>query len=129
MSTTLTYAWLQQNGFHKLERLERQPTDHYRRCLGNELINERFMSAREDVCLDVASNGIESRDFWYVWLTRASSQNFHPSVWLHVRHIYFVEELVLMYEAITGRKFGPPAWKLDELGEPLFQTPETERKS
>ena len=126
--TPLTYDWLKQNSFHKLERLERQPTDHYRRCLGSELIGDLFMQCREDVCLDVAPSDVAGRDFWYVWLTRASSQNHHPSVWLHVRHVYFAEELISMYEAITGRKFGPPSWKLSELGEPLFATPETGKK-
>ncbi len=121
----LTYEWLKDNGWHKLERLERQPTDHYRRCLGTETIGDHFMSAPEDVCLDVCADREVDSKFWYVWLTRASTQNRHPSVWVHVRHIKSTEELTTMYEAITGRKFTRgQVWansQWSKLGEPLFE--------
>ena len=53
----ICYDWLKAWGFHKLERLERQPTDHYRRCIALETVGEsHFMVAHEDQCLDVAPN-------------------------------------------------------------------------
>ena len=123
MSEQISYEWLKQNGFRLLERLERQPFDHYRRCLGAELIGKHFMTAHEDICIDVAPDRFPHTTWWYVWITRASAQNQHPSVWVHTRHMATVGELILLYEALTGRKFGQPTWNRKELGEPLFEEP------
>jgi len=101
----LTYEWLKVSGFHKIERLERQPTDHYRRCLGREMIGHGHLIADEDVCLDLSADREVDPRFWYVWLVRSSSQNSHPSVWIHIRHIVFVGELIAIYEGLTGRAF------------------------
>lgn len=123
MKELITYKWLTENGFRTLERLERQPYDHMRRCLGAELIGERFMISREDLCIDIAPSRLPIPDFWYVWITKASCQNYHPSIWIHSRHMVFADELILLYEALTGRRFAKPAYQTSEMGQPLFEHP------
>lgn len=124
----ITYDWLKANDFRKLDRLERQPSDHYRRCLGNELIGHGFLRANDDICLDVAPDRMEDTRFWYVWITRASSQNNHPSIWIHARHMVYTGELIMLYEAITGRRFGRMAWSRDAMPDPLFPTTDPFRR-
>jgi len=124
----LTYDWLLANGWHKLERLDRQPFDHVRRCVGLELVqNHHFMIAPEDVCLDLAPNfDLHSKTgHWLCWLTRASAQNRHPSIWLHVRHLETIRDLAILYEGITGRQLGPPSWRRDKLARPIFANPKS----
>lgn len=117
----LSYEWLQANGWHVLERLERQPTDHCRRCVGLETVDDhKFLVASEDVCIDVAPERWPSPAFWFCWITRASSQNRHPSVWVHARHLKTVGDLMLLYEGLTGRRLGPPSWRRDELAPPVL---------
>lgn len=116
MGEPLSYVWLNENGFHTLDRRERQPTDHCRRCIGGELVEDSVhLVAREDLCLDVAPERWPNPNFWFCWVTRCSSQNNHPSIWLHVRHLRTVGDLVLLYEGLTGRQFGQPHWKRSNL--------------
>lgn len=117
----LSYEWLAANGFHCLERFERQPTDHYRRCIGLETAERGFLVAREDLCIDIAPERMPDPAFWFCWLTRASSQHQHPSVWIHVRHIKTVGDLILLYQGFTGRKFGQPAYRISDL-QPLINS-------
>lgn len=124
----LTYEWLREHGFHKLDRLDRQPTDHYRRMLGAELIGDRFLTSNEDLCIDVCPDRMDDARFWYVWVTRASAQNRHPSIWLHTRHMYFTGEIMLLIEALTGRPFAKPTWDRKLWPDPLFPTPDPFRK-
>lgn len=108
--TPLTVEWLKAQRWYVLPRFERQPTDHYRRCIGREVIGDLFMSAAEDLCIDVSESPMPGGN-WSCWITRASAQNNHASVWLHVRHLKYCEELILLYEALTGRAFiENPAW-------------------
>lgn len=117
----LSYGWLKENGFHRLDPQDRQLTDHYRRCLGRDLIGHGHLQSDEDICLDVCADRTVDPRFWYVWLVRASNQNSHPSVWIHTRHMVFVGELVMLYEALTGREFSPKrAYSKSEMKDPLF---------
>jgi hypothetical protein len=115
----ISYQWLAASGFHKLERLQRQPTDHYRRCIATECIGESFMVSSEDLCIEVAPNRIPA-DHWLVWLTRASAQNSRASIWLGVRRVTHAREIVLLYEGLTGRQFGQPSCHDSELKPPVF---------
>lgn len=117
----LSHDWLVKNGWNKLERLERQPTDHYRRCIAMETYqDDHFMIANEDLCIDVAPNVLEAPAFWFCWITRASSQNRQPSTWLHVRQIRTVGDLMLLYEGLTGRFFSEPSSRVKNLGQPFL---------
>lgn len=118
----LSYGWLKKNGWHVLDRLDRQHTDHCRRCVGLETVqDEHFLTAPEDVCIDVAPERWPNPHFWFCWITKASSQNRHPSVWVHARHLHTVGDLVLLYEGLTGRRLGPPSWRKDELAKPVIE--------
>lgn len=119
----LSYDWLRANGWHVLERLERQPTDSCRRCVGLETVDDpRMMVAAEDLCIDLMPERWPDPGFWFCFITRASAQNRHASVWLHVRHLKTVADLVLLYEGLTGRQFGPPSWRRDELAPPVLDS-------
>jgi hypothetical protein len=108
-SEPLDYEWLQEYGFRKITRQERQPTDHVRRCVAHETADDdRFMVAMEDLCIDLAPECWPMARFWFCWVTRASSQNHFPSVFLHVRHLKTQGDLILLYEGLTGRRFGEP---------------------
>lgn len=116
----LTYEWLHEHGFHKLERLERQAHDHVRRCLGRETVETtRLLSSEEDLCLDLTPNRMPDPDWWFCWVTRASSQNHHPSVWIHTRQLVTRFDLVLLYMGLTGRHFGKPDWDRRKLMKPV----------
>ena len=82
------------------------------------------MVADEDLCIDVSPDRMPNPDFWFVFLSRASAQNRQASVFLHSRHMVFVDEIMLLYEALTGRTWGPKHWRTRELGKPLFEHPE-----
>ena len=117
--TALTYDWFKKNGFHRLERGERQPFDHVRRCLGMETIGKQFMVADEDLCLDLCPND-DSQESWHCWITKANSPSLHPTHWIHTRSLQFAEEVVLMYEGLTGRRFGPKEWNRQKQPMPFF---------
>jgi hypothetical protein len=115
-STPIDYEWLQEYGFRKITRQERQSTDHARRCVAHETADEdRFMVAMEDLCIDLAPNRWPRAEFWFCWITRASSQNHFPSVFLHARHLKTQGDLMLLYEGLTGRSFGKPNWDRRQL--------------
>lgn len=117
----LDYDWLADFGWRKLDRQERQPTDHYRRCVGLETADDdRFMVAPEDLCIDVAPENWPSPRFWFCWVTRASSQHHFPSVFLHTRHLKTRADLMLLYEGLTGRQFGKPHWDRRKLAPPIL---------
>lgn len=121
--TKLSYDWLLEHGWHRLERLERQPTDHVRRCVGREVTGRRFLVASEDLCIDMAPEREVNPAFWFCWVTRASAQNRHPSVWLHVRHLHWCEEVEHLYEGLTGRQFGKPTYDWREMPPEMFPEP------
>ena len=117
--TVLSYEWLHEWGWHKIPRQERQPTDHVRRCVGLEISDDRlFMAASEDLCIDLAPdfNG----EFWYCWITKATGHNNPPHTWIHARHLKIRGDLILLYEGLTGRSFGPSKWDRRELS-PVIQ--------
>jgi hypothetical protein len=124
----ITYGWLKAHGWRELQQMEGQPTIHYRRCIGRELIGDKFLQSNEDVCIDVCPDRMNDTRFWYVWLTRASSQNHHPSVWIHTRNMYHTGELMLLYEALSGRPFAVLDWDRKKWPEPLFPTPDPFRR-
>jgi len=117
----LTYGWLTANGWHMLERGERQPTDHCRRAVGLETVeDEHFLVSPEDVCIDVCPDRWPDAKFWFCWLTKAVARNRQPHTWIHMRHLKTVRDLVLLYEGVTGRRHGPPSWRRDQLAPPVF---------
>lgn len=119
-SDPLTYEWLHEYGFRTLQRLDRQPHDHVRRCLGRETIEDSIMlQADEDLCLDLAPNRMPDPEFWFCWVTRASSQNSHPSVWIHTRQLKTRFDLMLLYMGLTGRHFGKPSYDRRQLKPPV----------
>lgn len=117
--SAISYEWLKDNGFHRIERAERQPYDHMRRCLGLETVDKKFMSADEDLCLDLSPNDTTCEK-WMCWVTKANSPQLHPTHWIHTRTLQYAEELVLMYEGLTGRRFGPKNYDRRKLALPLF---------
>jgi len=119
-SGPLSYDWLLANGWRKLERGERQPTDHCRRAAGLETVDEHFLAAPEDLCIDVCPDRWPDTQFWHCWLTQAVSVNRQPHRWIHVRHLKTVRDLIVLYEGITGRRHGKPSWRRDELAPPIF---------
>lgn len=120
LMSPITYEWLHEHGFRTLPRLERQPTDHVRRCLGLETVEDNvFLRASEDMCLDLAPERMPDPKFWFCWVTRASSQNHNPSVWIHTRHLVTRFDLILLYMGLTGRHFGKPDWDRRKLMQPV----------
>lgn len=116
----ITYDWLLAHGWHRLDREERQPFDHCRRCIGRDVIGDLYMAASEDLCIEVSPTSATMTE-WFVWITKAHSQNNFASVWLHVRYMRRAAELILLYEGLTGRRFGLPTWNAKERAEALFQ--------
>lgn len=117
--TPLTYEWLKANGFVVLDRLERQPTDHVQRGIATECIGLRLMAAAEDLCLNLTpAGGLDG--YWHCWITRAHAFHRNPHVWIGARFVRYVEEVIAMYEGLTGRRFSPGGWDPKKLGEPLF---------
>ena len=125
----ITYNWLIKNGWNKLPRFERQTCDHCRRCLGSETTGDKFLVASEDLCIDLAP-ATRDGDEWFCWITYAAGSNAFPMKFIHVRHMRFVEEVIALYEALTGRKFANGKWVLGacrpNLGAPLFEEAEAE---
>ncbi|MEM9825208.1 MAG: hypothetical protein AAF958_01405 [Planctomycetota bacterium] len=117
--TALSYDWLSANGFHRIEKGERQPHDFMRRCIRMETLGEKFMVAEEDLCLDLCPSD-DSEVQWHCWVTKAEHYNRHPTSWIHTRMLRYAEEVALMYEGLTGRRMGPRHWKRSELALPLF---------
>lgn len=116
----ISEEWLLSSGFHVIENADRQKIKTFRRCLGRDVIGDRFMLATEDLCIDVSACSSVDRG-WFVWVTKCHSANREASAWVHVRHMQFSVELVLLYEALSGRKFLPVQNSWDALGEPLFE--------
>jgi len=111
LNAPLTYEWLHEHGFRTLPRFDRQPTDHVRRCIGLETVEDSlFLRCSEDLCLDLAPERMPEPRYWFCWVTRASSQHQHPSIWIHARHLKTRFDLVLLYMGLTGRHFGKPDW-------------------
>lgn len=119
MSEPITYEWLQEWGFRTLPALERQPFDTVIRCIGLETVDDHFMTASEDLCIHM-SPGQAACEWWYCWIAKSHAFNRNPHVWIHVRHLRTQGELILLYEGLTGRKFGKPSWNRRELAEPIF---------
>lgn len=122
----LTYEWLLANGWQKLDRGERQPTDHCRRAVGLETVeDEHFLVAAEDCCIDVCPDVWPNARFWFCWVTKAVTRTRQPHTWLHLRHLKTVRDIVLLYEGITGRRLGATSWRRDDLAPPVFGCPAT----
>lgn len=116
----ISYDWLESTGFIKLERGERQPTDHCMRCIAGETIDEHWMIAREDLCIEVCPDRMPpDTNFWLCWVGKSHSQNRSMHTFTHVRHMKYVEELMLLYEGLTGRPFSIPCLPGDRPS-PLF---------
>lgn len=116
MSTALDYDWLREFGWHRIPRLERQPTDHVRRCVALETADdERFLVASEDLCIDLAPEKWPNPRFWFCWITKASSHNSPPHTFVHARHLKTRDDLILLYRGLTGREFGKPNWDRKKL--------------
>lgn len=103
----LTYEWLAANGFREIERLERQPTPIFRRCIGLETVGDHWFRAGEDLCIDVSANLPPASDKWFCFLSRNHSPNRQSGRFIHIRKLRTVGDLVLLYEGLTGRQFGP----------------------
>lgn len=115
----ISYEWLKANGWHVLPRFERQPYDQCRRCIGMDSIGPRFLTCPEDLCIDVSPVNADCRE-WFVWITKAHANNNHPCTWIHVRQMQYAEELVALYEALTGREFTGETHWAKRKGKELF---------
>lgn len=118
--TPLTYDWLLANGFHKIDKHERQPTEHVRYCIGMHVIGDRFMVAPEDLCIDLCPLFADEDKGWHLWVTYCAGPNNFPCRWIGVRTIHYADEVIALYESLTGRKYSNARWDQRKLGEPLF---------
>ncbi len=108
ISEPLSYEWLAANGFREVERLDRQPKPVFRRCVALETVDEHWMRANEDLCIDVSEGFDESRNGWFCFLSRNHSPHRQSERFIHARKLRTVGDLVLLYEGLTGRQFGQP---------------------
>lgn len=98
----ITEAWLRANGFRLQSRRDRQPTDHYRRDLGDEVLGGRpFMGSSDDLCIEVAKTcGGSDCTTWHCWIFQVE-----PCRHIHVRDVSSTWELAKLYEGLTGVPF------------------------
>lgn len=124
---TIDPKWLLDNGFAELPRLERQPQQSFLRCIAHECIGDKFMCAAEDMGL-MLSPCDSAHSFWFCWLVKSASQVRHPHLWIHVRHLHFRDEVQLLYEGLTGRRWmSGREWDHRKWTTPLFECPKRPR--
>lgn len=101
-TTPLTEEWLSSVGF-KWHQLPRQPEKHWLLWLGDAVGQGNMFRSFEDLGIVLAPN---SEGRWFCWL-RADLGGMY-SRFLHIRYLYFQEELITLIEALTGQ-----AWDVE----------------
>lgn len=102
----LTEEWLRSVGF-KWHQLERQPEKHWLLWLGDCLGGG--LTSYEDLGVEVAYGSYDratrTRDHWFCWLRGDSAGLYHR--FIHVRALYYREELIDLVEGLTGHVWDP----------------------
>lgn len=94
----ITEQWLSESGF-KWHQLDRQIHKHWLLWLG-DCISER--TGYDALGVEVTKG---SDDWWYCWLRSDCAGRY--SRFLHVRHLYTVNQLILLIEGLTGQLWNP----------------------
>jgi hypothetical protein len=107
----ITEDWLRSVGF-KWSQIERQPSKHWLLWLGDCLdcprdgieTDERFFfkSGYDDIGIEVAEDGCGS---YFCWFRSDVAGRYHRLI--HVRHVRYQLELVMLIVAISGRAWKP----------------------
>src|SRR4051812_37765117 len=98
--TEITEEWLKSAGF-KWHQLDRQPDKHWLLWLGPAI--DDGMTSFEDLGIELAPRW--KQNGWFCWLRSDPAGRSHR--FIHIRHIHTTEELILLIEGITGRKWSP----------------------
>ncbi len=96
----LTYAWLLTHGFRTVI-VERTAYPHVRRALAADKVGGRLpFESADDLCLELSLGGAAEAVDWYCWLLQAE-----PRRHIHIRYLRYRQEVVQLYEALTGAKW------------------------
>jgi hypothetical protein len=99
MRRPITEDWLRSNGF-RIDDGRNDPRMPIRSlAIGSDLVGGRpFLGSSDDLCIDVAPTDIKKQDEWFVWIGQRE-----PYRHIHVRYMRTTDELVRLYEGLTGR--------------------------
>jgi len=111
LSPEITEEWLREVGF-KWSQIDRQPSKHWLLWLGGCLdcpreigeSSERrfFRSGYDEIGIEVAQ---DSSGTWFCWFRSDVAGRYGR--FIHVRHVRFQLELVMLVVAISGRTWKP----------------------
>lgn len=93
--------WLRDLGFN-WHQLERQPSKHWLLWIGGAFLKREMFTGPDDLGIEVAAGTDGS---WFCWFRSDTAHRYHR--FIHLRHIYYRQELVAIISALIGYDFDP----------------------
>lgn len=95
----ITEDWLRSVHF-KWQQLERQPERHWLLWIG-----DAAGTTYEDLGIEVTSRVPGEPESWFCWIRADYAGRY--SRFVHVRHLRYQDELIALFEGLTGQRWDP----------------------